>query len=68
MKSKIADRLLTIKSIVTLALTMTVVYLAATGIIDHGEIMDVYLIIIGFYFGSQHERALQEGGYDHAGN
>lgn len=47
-------KLLTVKSIVTLALTATVVYLSVTGQVDP---MQVYLTIIAFYFGTQHERS-----------
>lgn len=44
------QRLLTVKSIVTILLTLVVVVLALKGQFD---IKDIYLIIIGFYFGTQ---------------
>lgn len=44
------SKLLTIKSIVTLALTLVVVVQALRGYFD---IKDIYLMIIGFYFGTQ---------------
>lgn len=44
------QRLLTVKSIVTILLTIVVVVLALKGQFD---IKDIYLIIIGFYFGTQ---------------
>lgn len=47
------NKLLTVKSIITLALTAVVVVLALKGQFD---IKDIYLIIIGFYFGTQHEK------------
>ena len=44
------SKLLTVKSLVTIALTLVVVVLALRGQFD---IKDIYLIIIGFYFGTQ---------------
>lgn len=49
MKERFA-KLLSVKSIVTLSLTAVVVVLALKGQFD---IKDIYLIIIGFYFGTQ---------------
>lgn len=49
MKQKIA-KLIDVKSIVTLLLTGVVCYLA---IAKGFEIKEIYLIIIGFYFGTQ---------------
>ena len=43
-------KLLTVKSIVTILLTLVVVVLSLKGQFD---IKDIYLIIIGFYFGTQ---------------
>ena len=43
-------KLLTVKSIVTILLTLVVVVLALRGQFD---VKDIYLIIIGFYFGTQ---------------
>lgn len=47
------NKLLTVKSIVTLLLTVVVIVLALKGQFD---IKDIYLIIIGFYFGTQTEK------------
>ncbi len=44
------NKLLTVKSIVTILLTVVVVILSPKGQFD---IEDIYLIIIGFYFGTQ---------------
>lgn len=44
------NKLLTVKSIVTILLTLVVVVLSLKGLFD---IKDIYLIIIGFYFGTQ---------------
>ena len=52
MKERLS-KLLTVKSLVTLSLTAVVVVLALKGQFD---IKDIYLIIIGFYFGTQLEK------------
>ena len=44
------DKLLSVKSIITILLTLVVVIRAIMGQFD---IKDIYLIIIGFYFGTQ---------------
>lgn len=45
--------LLKVKSIVTILLTMVICYQAVIGQVDLNEI---YLMIIAFYFGTQHEK------------
>lgn len=55
---KIINRLLTVKSIVTLLLTAVFAYLAVTQQVSQ-EFMMIYTTIIGFYFGSQSERLNQ---------
>lgn len=47
------SKLLSVKSIVTILLTVVVVILALRGQFD---IRDIYLMIIAFYFGTQHEK------------
>jgi len=59
MKEKIVDRLVSIKSIVTLMVTVVFAYLCVTGVIPGGDFMTVFLIIIGFYFGMQHEKKIE---------
>lgn len=51
-KEKIA-KLINVKSIVTIALTLVTAYLAVIGKVD---VKEIYLIIISFYFGTQHEK------------
>ena len=53
MRDKISDRLLSVKSIVTLLLTVRFGYLAVKGIIEGKDFMTVFLMIISFYFGTQ---------------
>lgn len=47
------NKLLTVKSIITLLLTLVVVIKAVKGDFD---IESIYLMIIGFYFGTQSEK------------
>ena len=49
-------KLLTIKSIVTLLFTVLVGILALKQIISGQEVLTIYTMIIGFYFGTQHEK------------
>lgn len=51
----IADRLLTIKSLVTIALTGVFCYLAVQGAIS-SEFQTIFATVIAFYFGTQLEK------------
>lgn len=66
MKEKIVDRLVSVKSFVTLVLTAVFAYLSATGQIAEQNFMNVFLIIVGFYFGTQYEKkiAVEEDVHD----
>ena len=64
MKEKIADRLVSVKSIVTVVLTAVFAYLAASGRITEQNFMKVFLIIVGFYFGTQHEKKIATEGQE----
>jgi hypothetical protein len=48
-------RLLSVKSLVTLALTAVFACLALRGNVNQ-DFMTIYAVIISFYFGTQHER------------
>ena len=52
----IAEKLLTIKSIVTLLLTILFCYLAANGEISGEQFMTIFATVIAFYFGTQVEK------------
>ena len=54
LKNKIA-KLIDVKSIVTLALTILFCILAYKGTIPQ-EVNNIYLMIVAFYFGTQHEK------------
>lgn len=55
MKSKLYG-LLTVKSIVTLALTAVFCFLSITGDISGDKFLTVFTVIISFYFGTKHEQ------------
>lgn len=52
MKERLAN-LLTVKSIMTLALTLVFCVLALCGTISGGEFLSIFTMIVGFYFGTQ---------------
>ena len=52
MKERIA-KLLTVKSIVTIILTLVFVYLSVTGTITGQDFMTVFAVVIAFYYGTQ---------------
>lgn len=56
MKERVLNRLLTVKSIVTLLLTIVFAFLAATGKVGADAFQDIFYIIIAFYFGSSLEK------------
>lgn len=45
-----------VKSLITLALTGAFIYLCVMGAIDTNNFMNVFYIVISFYFGSQWEK------------
>ncbi len=54
MKEKFS-RLINVKSIVTLLLTVVFGFLAVRGDVSQ-EVMTIYTTVIAFYFGTQHEK------------
>ena len=50
------DKLLTVKSIVTLMLTVVFCYLCATGKVSGEQFLVIFTVVIGFYFGTQAEK------------
>lgn len=55
MKERIA-KLISVKSIVTILLSMLVMVLALKGTISGAQIVTIYTVVIGFYFGTQSEK------------
>jgi hypothetical protein len=62
MKEKILNRLLTVKSIVTLTLTLVFAVLSVKGSIQADSFQDIFYIIIAFYFGSSLEKTANATG------
>ena len=50
------NKLLTVKSIVTISLTVVFCVLSATGKITGDQFLTIFTVIIGFYFGTQAEK------------
>lgn len=53
-------KLIDVKSILTLVLTVVFAILSVRGVISSSEFLSVFTLIIGFYFGVQHERKNSE--------
>lgn len=54
------SKLLTVKSLVTLALTIVFCALAIRSTISGQEFLTIFTTVIGFYFGTQFERRTTE--------
>ncbi len=49
-------KLIDVKSIITLVLTVVFAILSVRGVISNSEFLSVFTLIIGFYFGVQHAK------------
>ena len=58
MKDRLS-KLLTVKSIVTIILTLVFAYLSIRGYISPEEFMRIFTVITVFYFGTQYEKNQQ---------
>ena len=56
MKEKIINRLVSVKSIVTVLLTGVFCYLAAIEVISGQQFLTIFTMVISFYFGTQSEK------------
>lgn len=57
-------KLIKVKSLVTIAVTLTFCVLAFVGVISGEQVNNVFMMIVGFFFGTQTEKktsSLQEG-------
>lgn len=59
-KDKLA-KLIDVKTIVTFATTALFWYLGATGKIESDKVWEAFLIIVGFYFGTQSKKNNEKG-------
>jgi hypothetical protein len=55
MKERIA-KLLAVKSIVTIMLTVVFCMMTVRGSVSGEQFLTIFTVVIGFYFGTQHER------------
>ena len=62
MTEQVFDRLVSVKSIVTILLTGVFSYLAVAGAIDGTEFLTVFTVVISFYFGTLAEKREAEHG------
>ncbi len=53
---RVAEKLLTVKSIVTILLATVFSVLALRGVISGQEYLTIFTVVIGFYFGTQAEK------------
>lgn len=60
LKKRLAN-LLSVKSLVTLALTGVFAFLTCTGNVSADQFLTVFTVVIAFYFGVQSERKSQGG-------
>lgn len=56
MKEKFAN-LISVKSIMTLMLTLVFCWLALSKVISGQEFLTIFTVIVGFYFGTQYQKA-----------
>lgn len=56
------NKLLTVKSIVTILLTAVFACLALRGTITGQEFLTIFTVVVSFYFGTQAERKQSGGG------
>ena len=57
-------KLIKVKTIVTLILTVVFAYLCCSGRVEAKEFVTVFTVIIAFYFGTQHEKGNKTNGAD----
>lgn len=54
-----ATKLLKVKSIVTIILTLVFAYLSIRGVIGGEQFLTVFSVVIAFYFGTQYQKGQQ---------
>lgn len=55
------SKLLTVKSIVTITLTIIFCALSLKGVISGEQFLSIFTVIVAFYFGTQHEKGNSKG-------
>ena len=59
MRNKLA-KLIDVKSIVTLVMTVVFACLSAKGSVSSDQFLTVFTTVIAFYFGTQHQKNFEE--------
>jgi len=57
-------KLIKVKTIVTLILTVVFAYLCCVGKVEAKEFVMIFTVVISFYFGSQYEKGNKTSGAD----
>lgn len=57
---EIVGSLLTVKSIVTVVLTVVFAFLSVAGRIEGDQFLNIFSIVIAFYFGTQHQKVTEK--------
>ena len=60
MREKIIERLISVKSIVTLTLTGVFSYLAVIGVVSGEQFLTIFTTVIAFYFGTQAKKETKD--------
>lgn len=58
------QNLLTVKSIVTIVLTLVFSYLSVAGRISGEQFLTIFSVVVAFYFGTQYQKGKGERGSD----
>ena len=58
------QNLLTVKSIVTIVLTLVFSYLSVAGRISGEQFLIIFSVVVAFYFGTQYQKGKGERGSD----
>lgn len=53
-------KLLEVKSIVTISLTLTFCFLSIVGKMDADRFLTVYAVVISFFFGTRFQKSIEE--------
>lgn len=58
------QNLLTVKSIVTIVLTLVFSYLSVVGRISGEQFLTIFSVVVAFYFGTQYQKGKEENSND----
>lgn len=58
------QNLLTVKSIVTIMLTVVFSYLAMVGRISGEQFLTIFSVVVAFYFGTQYQKGKEDAAHD----